>query len=147
MSKSKIIEYMIAIARIYLALIFILSGLDKINDLAAFSQSIENYKILPITIVNLFAIVIPWLEVIAGAFLLLGIYIKENSIIIFSLLSIFTIAVIAALLRNLDIDCGCQGKFNTQEVGILKIIENSALIIISFLSIKIPKQVLTFIKQ
>ena len=147
MNKETILNYAIAITRIYLALVFILSGLDKINDLTTFSQSIENYKILPIFIVNIVAIFIPWLELVAGGFLLLGICIKENSTIILTLIVVFTLGIISAIMRNLDIDCGCQGTFDGQKVGFLKIIENIALIVIAYLSIRIPKQVLTFIKQ
>ena len=147
MTKKQIIDYAIAITRIYLALVFILSGLDKINDLSGFAQSIENYRLLPISVVNIFAIIIPWIEVVAGGLLLVGIYIRENSIIIFTLLLVFTISIASAVLRNLDIDCGCQGTFDGQKVGMLKIIENTALIIVSILSIKLPKQVLTFVKS
>ena len=147
MNKKQIIEYAIAITRIYLALVFILSGLDKINDLSTFAQSIENYRLLPIYLINIFTIIIPWLEVITGVFLLLGIYIKENSVIILSLLVIFTFGVIIAVMRNLDIDCGCQGTYDGQKVGLLKILENVSLIVVAFLSFKFPEQVLTFIKQ
>lgn len=147
MNKKVIIDYLIAITRIYLALVFILSGLDKINNLSAFATSIENYDVLPIQIINLIAIVIPWIEVITGGLLLLGFYIKENSIIIGTLLAVFSLAVLSAVLRNLDIDCGCQGTFDGQKVGIVKIIENVSLIIVSILSIKFPKQVLTFVRQ
>ena len=127
MNRTTIINYSIAIVRIYLALVFILSGLDKINDLQTFSNSIMNYKILPIYLVNILAIVIPWIEVITGAFLLLGIYIKENSLIAFSLLIVFTIAILSAVVRGLDIECGCMGTSDGQRVGLLKIIENLAL--------------------
>ena len=124
MNKEKVINYLIALTRIYLALVFIVSGLDKINNLDAFAISIENYRLFPTQIINIFAITIPWIELISGAFLLLGIYIKENSIIIASLLVVFTTAVIIAVARGLDIDCGCQGTFDGQKVGLLKIIEN-----------------------
>lgn len=147
MNKNKIIDYAIAFTRIYLALVFILSGLDKINDLTTFSQSIENYRILPIGIVNIFAIIIPWLELVAGGLLLLGFYIKENSTIILSLLIVFTFSVISAVLRNLDIDCGCQGTYDGQKVGMLKIIENVSLMIVAILSIMKPKQLFILIKR
>lgn len=147
MNKEQIIKYTIALTRIYLALFLILSGLGKINDLSGFAQSIENYRILPIYTINLIAITIPWIEVISGGLLLLGIFIKENSVIIFSLLIVFTLAVISAVLRNLDINCGCQGTYDGQKVGLLKIVENIALTIVAFLSIKFPRQVLSFLKQ
>jgi len=147
MNKNQFIKYGIALTRIYLALVFILSGLDKINNLSDFAQSIENYRLFPTYIINIFAIIIPWLEVITGGLLLLGLFIKENAVIIFSLLLVFTIAVITAVLRNLDIECGCSGTYDGQKVGIIKIVENISLIVVSFLSIKFPNQVLTFLKQ
>ncbi len=147
MKKKKIIDYAIAFTRIYLALVFIISGLDKINDLSSFAQSIENYRILPISVINILAIILPWIELVTGVFLLVGIYIKENAFLIFSLLLIFTISIASAVLRNLDIDCGCQGTFDGQKVGILKIIENAALMIVSLLSIKFPNQKLTYFKN
>ena len=147
MNKKIIIEYLISFTRIYLALVFILSGLDKINGLDAFAQSIENYRIIPLAFINIIAIIVPWLELVAGGLLLLGFYIKENSTIIITLLLVFTIAIISAVLRNLDIDCGCQGTFDGQKVGIIKIVENTSLMVVSILSIRLPKQVLVFIKN
>lgn len=147
MTRSQFINYLIAITRIYLALVLILSGLDKINNLTVFADSIANYKILPVQFINILAIIIPWIEVVVGGLLLLGIYIKENSVISFSVLLIFTLAVLSAVIRNLDIDCGCQGTFNGQKVGIIKILENLLLLFFAYLSVKFPKQILTFIKQ
>ena len=124
MNKKLIFEYLIAIARIYVALIFILSGLDKINDLESFAQSIENYKLFPIYSINVLAITIPWIELIAGGLLLLGLFIKENSLIISIMLILFTAAIITALFRGLDIECGCRGTMDGQKVSLLKLLEN-----------------------
>lgn len=146
MTKNDILNYLLAISRIYLALFFLIGGLDKINDLSGFAQSIENYRILPIYSINIFAIIIPWLEVITGFLLLIGLFIKENSAIILVLLFIFTTAVIIAIFRNLDIDCGCMGTSDGQKVGLLKVVENTLLIIFSILSFKYPFQKLTYIK-
>jgi uncharacterized membrane protein YphA (DoxX/SURF4 family) len=147
MNKKVIIDYLIAFTRIYIALVFILSGLDKINDLESFAESIENYRLFPIYTINFFAIIIPWIELVTGGLLLLGIYIKENSLIIFSLLIVFTLAIISALLRDLDIECGCRGTFDGQKVSIMKIIENISLIIVAFLSYRFPKQVLSLFQH
>jgi hypothetical protein len=44
------------------------------------------------------------------------------------MLSVFTFAVVIAVFRNLDIDCGCFGTMHVQKVGLLKILENMILI-------------------
>lgn len=126
-------KYLNQILRIILGLIFIFSGVEKISNPAEFAQSIENYRLLPIISINLIAIILPWLELISGMLLLFGIKSKENSIIITSMMIVFTSAVIIAIFRNLDIDCGCFGTLAAQKVGFRKVIENIVLISIGFI--------------
>lgn len=115
--------------RIVIGIIFILAGIEKIANPEGFAISIENYKVLPVQIVNLLAIPLPWIELIPGLFLLFGISVKENSLIINSLLIVFIILVLTAVLRGLDIECGCFGTFDGHKVGVLKISENTILLL------------------
>ena len=121
--------YFLFLLRIILSLVFIFAGLEKIASPAAFSESIVNYKLFPVFLINISAITIPWIEVISGVLLLLGISIKENAVIITSLLIIFTAAVIISIFRGLNIDCGCFGTALGERVGLLKVAENVLLII------------------
>ncbi|MBL1211920.1 MAG: DoxX family membrane protein [Ignavibacteriae bacterium] len=125
--------YFLLIIRIILSIVFIISGIEKIANPSEFAQSIENYRLLPIFSINIFAIFLPWLELIAGMLLLFGIKIRENSMLITSLMMLFTTAVIIAIFRNLDIDCGCFGTLAAQKVGFRKVLENSVLICIGFI--------------
>lgn len=122
--------YVLWITKVFIGLIFVLSGIEKIADPAGFSDAIANYKLIPNFVINFFAISIPWIELVSGILLIFNQYIKENAFIYISLMSIFTIMVLIAVLRGLDIDCGCFGTQNVQAVGITKIIENLALIIL-----------------
>jgi len=63
--------------------------------------------------------------------LIFGIAVKENSSILFSMLLVFTIAIVISLFRGLSIDCGCFGK-GTQ-IGLYKLGENTLMIIGTFL--------------
>lgn len=63
--------------------------------------------------------------------MIFGIAVRENSSIIFSMLLVFTIAIIISLFRGLSIDCGCFGKGS--QIGLLKLGENTLMIIGSFL--------------
>jgi len=123
-------KYYLLIARLVIGFIFIYAGAEKITNPEAFAISISNYRLLPITVINIFAIVLPWIELITGILVILGIYVKENSAIIFSMLSVFTVAIIISLTRGLSIDCGCFGKGT--EIGLKKLIENAMMIIVSF---------------
>ena len=140
-------KYLLFVLRVILALVFIYAGIEKISVPAGFSDSINNYKILPLFSVNFFAIILPWIEFIAGALLLFGIKVKENSFIISFLLSIFIIAIMISLFRGLNIDCGCFGTLNGSKIGIYKLIENLLLLLAGYILIKFDSQFLTLSKK
>lgn len=105
--------------------------MEKIIDPAGFAESILNYKLTPIFLVNLFAIIIPWTETVAGLFLVFGFSSKESSFIIGALLIVFNVMVTIAVIRGLDIECGCFGTNDSQTVGIQKLLENFVLLLFS----------------
>ena len=126
----------------YLGLTFISASLDKIVDPFYFSKAILNYEIMPYWTINLTAIVLPWLELICGLLLFIGVSISiirnmkisfidiSNNIIILMLLwFIFILAI--AHIRGLDIDCGCGIGEKTLPLDRLK--EDIYLFIIAFI--------------
>lgn len=121
--------YLLFVSRLVIGFVFIYAGVEKISDPAGFSQSIANYKLLPIWMINFLAIILPWIELISGILLVFGISVRENSAIISALLSIFIIAVAISLFRGLSIDCGCFGKGS--EIGWYKIGENLLMLVFS----------------
>lgn len=140
MIRNKFLEFFLLAARIVLAFLFIYAGTDKISNPAAFSQAIENYRLFPIQIINFFAITLPWIELISGLFLLFGINVKENSLIISSLLFVFTFAVAISMIRGLNFDCGCFGK--PSPIGWKKLGENFLMLILSVLLIIYDSRIL-----
>ncbi|WP_337866170.1 MauE/DoxX family redox-associated membrane protein [Ignavibacterium sp.] len=122
-------EYFLLVARFIIAIVFIYAGAEKISDPNSFSQSIYNYRILPAELINIFAIILPWIELIAGILLLFGISVRENSALIGSLLLIFIILIGISMIRGLDINCGCFGKGTP--LGWRKIGENTFMLIIT----------------
>jgi len=105
---------LIALLRVALGAVFIVASLDKIQNPEAFATTIANYRFLPYKFINGIAIVLPWLEVITGTFLVLGVWIRTNTMIVWGLLLAFSIAISQALARGLDISCGC---FTTNPVA------------------------------
>lgn len=129
------------IVRFSIAFVFIYAGAEKISDPDAFAISISNYRILPDWSLNIFAITLPWIEVTCGILLLFGVAVKENSAIIFSLLFIFTIAIVISLIRGLSIDCGCFGKGSM--IGLTKLAENLLMLIGSLSLIAFDSKILS----
>ena len=93
--------------RVILGLIFIYASYDKILDPAGFSKNIHNYHITPIAVENLAALIIPWLELIIGVFLIFGVFLEGTTSITIVLLIFFIAIISQAIFRGIDVHCGC----------------------------------------
>lgn len=93
--------------RLSLGAIFFYAGLVKSQDPAGFAHAIYNYRILPGWLINPVAIVLPWVEMVLGASLLLGMWVAGASLLASGFLGIFALALCLNLVRGLDIECGC----------------------------------------
>ena len=109
--------------------------MEKISDPSGFARAINNYKLLPFSLINIAALILPWIEMTTGILLIFGIKVKENAFIISTLLGIFTIAIIISLFRGLNIDCGCFGTLSGTKIGFLKLVENISMLLAGILLI------------
>ena len=89
--------------------IFIYAGAIKIFDPAGFANDIDNYKILPWPLTVRLAFYLPWLEILCGLAVILGVLYRGGLLILTMLTSIFISASVIAKARGLDITCGCFG--------------------------------------
>lgn len=93
--------------QIALGAIFVVAALPKITDPPSFAHMIYNYRILPGSLINISALVMPWLELVVGLALILGIWVRPARWIVTLLLVTFMIAIAINLGRDNAIDCGC----------------------------------------
>ena len=96
--------------RIFLGGVFIAAALPKITDVEAFAISIATYQILPLPLVNLQAIVLPWLELLAGVFVIVGIRTKAQALALNAMLVMFIVAIYIAMSKGIQAQCGCFGE-------------------------------------
>jgi putative oxidoreductase len=89
--------------------IFIYAGVMKIFDPVGFANDIDNYKILPWPLTVRLAFYLPWLEILCGLAVILGLLYRGGLLVLTVLISIFIIASVIAKARGLDITCGCFG--------------------------------------
>lgn len=93
--------------QIALGAIFVAAALPKVADPPSFAHMIYNYRILPGGLINISSLTMPWVEILAGLALILGVWVKPARWIITLLLVTFMIAITVNLLRDNAIDCGC----------------------------------------
>jgi uncharacterized membrane protein YphA (DoxX/SURF4 family) len=95
------------IFRVILGIIFIYASYDKILDPAGFSKNIHNFHVTPIAVENLAALIIPWMELIIGVFLIFGVFLEGSTSITIGLYIFFIIILSQAVFRGIDVHCGC----------------------------------------
>jgi uncharacterized membrane protein YphA (DoxX/SURF4 family) len=122
-------KYLLLILRLVLGGLFIFSAVTKIIDAEYFAKSLYNYRLLPEASLNFVALIIPWIELMVGVLLALGIFVRESALLGTVMMVVFIAAISMALARGLDIECGCFGTKDGGRVGILKIIEDVLLLL------------------
>lgn len=135
MNRERILSHpaLLLACRLGLGAVFIVAALPKIAQPESFATSVEAYEMLPLAVVNLVAILIPWIELVCGLFLIGGAYVRPGSALLAFLLAVFVIAITIAVLRGLNINCGCFGEGSGSPVGWNKVIEDLALMIPAWL--------------
>ena len=112
---------------------FVLAGALKIADPAKFAQDVGHYRLLPPALINLVAILLPWLEVVAGSFLLLGLWVRAAALVITSLTVMFLFVIGSALVRGLNIECGCFGTIGGRHIGVVNLVIDATLFFLAAL--------------
>ena len=96
-------------ARILLRGIFLWASITKVPDMAAFAESVANYRIVPPALVPAVAAAVVGVEIAAGVALLLNVWARAAALVLSALLAVFTGGLASALARGIDLSCGCFG--------------------------------------
>jgi uncharacterized membrane protein YphA (DoxX/SURF4 family) len=93
--------------RLVMAGVFIYASIDKIIHPDLFAEAVYNYQVLPGYLVNLTALILPWLELTLGTCLLINRWMAGASALAAMLMALFVGLTLFNLARGLDISCGC----------------------------------------
>lgn len=102
-------------ARLYLAVVFLMACWHKILHPDAFAVDVATYQILPLSLVNLTAITLPWVELGAGIMLALGFRARAGALLVTGMMIVFIVALMMALAKGLDMSCGCFASQGAEE--------------------------------
>lgn len=121
--------------RLIVAAVLMYAALQKIWVPLEFARLIREYHIMPEQLLNLAAVILPWLELVCGCCFVTGIGLMGTSFLLSALNSVFVIAIIyrAWLIMqatgvpffDLSFDCGCG--FGVVYIP-TKIVENLLLV-------------------
>jgi uncharacterized membrane protein YphA (DoxX/SURF4 family) len=105
--KIKAGPLIFAMGRIVLGAVFVWASWDKILDPAAFAEAIANYQIVSPALGGPAALILPWIELVCGACLILNRWTRGSALICTLLLAVFMGALGYNIHRGMDISCGC----------------------------------------
>lgn len=96
-------------ARLVIGGVWIWAGALKLGDSYQSVQAVRAYDLLPESLVEPVGYLLPVLEVVVGAALVLGVLTRGAAVISAVLFVVFIIGIASAWARGLQIDCGCFG--------------------------------------
>lgn len=137
MNYQKIQPKMLLFIRFSLAILFIVSGSEKLlSPYQNFLNVIVQYKILnsfPL-LEKMAAIIMPWIELFLGVFLLIGLWIRYVLYGYCLLFITFLTIVSQAIIRKLPLDeCGCFGDMLSFSLPHLILFDSMMLILVFLL--------------
>jgi uncharacterized membrane protein YphA (DoxX/SURF4 family) len=103
---------LLLVFRLALGGLFVYAGAVKVLDPLDFAQNIRNYRLVGQSLSFIAAVVLPWLEILAGVALAAGIWKRASALIISGLLVFFILLTLITIARGLDVECGCFGALS-----------------------------------
>ncbi len=138
--------------RLALGGLFLVAAYNKLfimNGPQLFSESIKAFKVFDPksqeSLIQLATFVTPWIEVIAGVAIVIGLWTRAAAGVLGALLVGFIYLIVQALSRKLNIECGCFGKispFCPKKIGACNIVQNSVMLVAAMAIIACPKHIL-----
>jgi putative oxidoreductase len=121
-------EYLALVLRVCVGGFFVYASMSKIPYPAQFAEAVANYSLVPYRVLNLGAVILPWLELLSGLFLIIGFMSRASAILIALMLIMFDVMVLINMYWGAPISCGCYDTVG-EPIGWRKIIENAVMLI------------------
>jgi hypothetical protein len=114
------------VARLSLALVFVVAAVGKLADHAAFRRSLSGFRV-PATLVGPAAVALPLAELAVAGLLVPQQTASAAAWAALGLLVVFSIAIARALARDERPDCGCLGRAHSAPVSGGLLVRNGVL--------------------
>jgi len=104
------IRWLGVLARLVLGGVWLWAGLAKLPHPATSVSAVRAYQLLPTGMAETVGHVLPMLEVVLGACLVLGLLVRFTGVVSALLMVAFIVGMISVWTRGIEIDCGCFGN-------------------------------------
>lgn len=97
------------LARLFLGGVLIWAGAVKVGHPLTSQRAVQAYEIMPAELAGYIGLALPFVEIVLGALLVLGLLTRPVAVVSTLLMVVFVAAIAQAWARGLTIDCGCFG--------------------------------------
>jgi hypothetical protein len=122
--------YLSIACRLLVGIIFMAFALSKILRPAVFALNVVDFGMMPSLGVDLWALALPWAELVVGMFLILGIRTRAAATLIAAMNLIFIVGLVHAIYLHLPINCGCVGEVG-EPVTWWKVLKNTGMVVMT----------------
>lgn len=103
------IDRIVLVLRIGLGLVFLAAGGLKIGHTEEFASEIAGFQLLPHALIAPLALLLPFLELMIGIYLVLGLFTRFAAWFAAAEMAVFSGAIASAVVRGISTSCGCFG--------------------------------------
>jgi putative oxidoreductase len=121
-------RWIVIAVRFALAAVLLWAAIPKLVDPAAFATDITNYRLVPEGWAGAIALMLPVLELVVAGALVIGLEARGAAVVAALMLAIFSAAMVQAMARGIDLECGCFGETVQATVGWDSIARNAILV-------------------
>ena len=97
------------VLRLFLGVVLIWAGAAKVGRPLTAERAVQAYEIFPMEVAKWIGLALPFLEIVLGVLLVLGLFTRAAAIASTLLMVAFIVGISQAWARGLTIDCGCFG--------------------------------------
>ncbi len=131
--RSGAVAIVVLVLRVVLGVIFIVAGASKIGHAIEFAQQIAAFGLVPRALVAPMALGLPFLEVLLGGYLVLGLFTRTAAWIATVLLAVFDLAIASAVMRGLHLSCGCFGPNDSTVTTWWEVARDAAFVLLALI--------------
>ena len=100
----------VTLARVLLGGLLVVTGALKINHAPELASAMAGFRLgLPVEVVSVSAVALPYFEVLLGFYLLLGLFTRAAGIVAAVQFVVYGAVIGSAVVRNIPANCGCFG--------------------------------------
>jgi uncharacterized membrane protein YphA (DoxX/SURF4 family) len=124
-------DRVVLVLRVALGLVFLVAGALKIGHADVFASEIAGFELLPQLAIAPLALLLPFLEVLLGGYLIVGLFTRASASAAALVLAVFTAAVASAVVRGLHANCGCFGPADQTTTSWPEVARDLSLVLVA----------------